>query len=578
MKSLLALFLCLLPLPAFAQIGPVGAISIGQTSVTGGTNGDCLIVSSGKVGQQVCGSGPVNPDSIVIGSATGGSEGTGTLNAASFLYQNGRAMVVDIPSFTSNFFGIGTVPALSSSSSGGATDCTGIFGQRNFAAGPSAGVALTNGCSNTAVGYHALNANQSNVGNTAGGAFTMAVLNASGADANTGWGYSVMSSMTNGTFNAGFGNSVFQNAVTGVSFNSGFGAHTFLSLTTGTENSGFGNSAFTAMTSGSNNTGAGSSAGAALTSGSGLTLYGRQALRQATSLSNATIIGTNAGDAHTSGNTVTMVGYQAAFHDATGTAFVAMGDSALFNNTVANDNTAVGEAAGFGNGGTYSATGNTLFGKRAGFNLTGSGVANNNAFFGAFAGHGATTGSQNTILGVANSSAGLAQVTTGSQNISIGYDNAVASATASGQLVIGNFIYGTGLTGTGATISTAKIGLGVKAPAVELDVVGTINASTAIVSTAGTIQYLGSGGGTADAITLTPSPALTAYATGACYTYKSTAANATTTPTIAISGLAAKTVVKRAATALAAGDITNGGIESICYDGTNLQLLNPVVN
>jgi hypothetical protein len=99
-----------------------------------------------------------------------------------------------------------------------------------------------------------------------------------------------------------------------------------------------------------------------------------------------------------------------------------------------------------------------------------------------------------------------------------------------------------------------------------------------VFNTASTIQYLGSAGGSADALTATPSPAITAYTSGALYFVKATAQNATTTPTIAISGLAAKTIVKRASTALAAADILDGMILQLMYDGTNMQLLNPVVN
>jgi hypothetical protein len=98
------------------------------------------------------------------------------------------------------------------------------------------------------------------------------------------------------------------------------------------------------------------------------------------------------------------------------------------------------------------------------------------------------------------------------------------------------------------------------------------------MNTAGTTNYLGSAGGTADALTATPNPALTSYGSGAFYLLKATATNATTTPTLNISALGAKTIVKRASTALAAGDIVSGMIMHLAYDGTNLQLLNPVVN
>lgn len=59
MNRLLALLLFLLSFPALAQIGPVGSISIGGTTITGGPPvvGDCLKVGSGnKLGQINCGS------------------------------------------------------------------------------------------------------------------------------------------------------------------------------------------------------------------------------------------------------------------------------------------------------------------------------------------------------------------------------------------------------------------------------------------------------------------------------------------------------------------------------------------
>lgn len=93
----------------------------------------------------------------------------------------------------------------------------------------------------------------------------------------------------------------------------------------------------------------------------------------------------------------------------------------------------------------------------------------------------------------------------------------------------------------------------------------------------GPLQYAGVASGT-DTITVAASPAVTSYQTGALYLVKSGGQNATTTPTLNINGLGAKTIVKRAATALAAGDILNGMMCLYVYDGTNMELLNPVVN
>ena len=87
----------------------------------------------------------------------------------------------------------------------------------------------------------------------------------------------------------------------------------------------------------------------------------------------------------------------------------------------------------------------------------------------------------------------------------------------------------------------------------------------------GTGVYVATVGGTADVITLTPSPAITAYAAGQTFRFISSGAN-TTNVTVNISGLGAKAVTKNGTTALAANDIPSGNIVSITYDGTRFQL------
>ncbi len=80
------------------------------------------------------------------------------------------------------------------------------------------------------------------------------------------------------------------------------------------------------------------------------------------------------------------------------------------------------------------------------------------------------------------------------------------------------------------------------------------------------------GGGTADAITATYSPAITALVDGQLCCVRATAANATTTPTFAPNGLTARTIVKKGGSALAVGDISADGHELILrYDLTNTQ-------
>jgi len=89
----------------------------------------------------------------------------------------------------------------------------------------------------------------------------------------------------------------------------------------------------------------------------------------------------------------------------------------------------------------------------------------------------------------------------------------------------------------------------------------------------GTGIYSATVGGTADAITLTPSPAITAYAAGQAFYWIASGAN-TTAVTLAVSGLASpKAVTKNGSTALIAGDIPSGALVGARYDGTRFQLV-----
>lgn len=80
-------------------------------------------------------------------------------------------------------------------------------------------------------------------------------------------------------------------------------------------------------------------------------------------------------------------------------------------------------------------------------------------------------------------------------------------------------------------------------------------------------------GGTADAITLSPSPAITAYAAGQRWSFLAEAIN-TTAVTVNVSALGAK-AVQKLGVALVAGDLTTGDLVEIEYDGTQFQMLTP---
>lgn len=93
----------------------------------------------------------------------------------------------------------------------------------------------------------------------------------------------------------------------------------------------------------------------------------------------------------------------------------------------------------------------------------------------------------------------------------------------------------------------------------------------------GTLNWV-AGGGTADAITATYSPAITTLIDGQICCVRATAANATTTPTFAPNGLTARTIVKYGGQALVVGDIRAISHELVLrylLASTRWELLNP---
>ena len=87
-------------------------------------------------------------------------------------------------------------------------------------------------------------------------------------------------------------------------------------------------------------------------------------------------------------------------------------------------------------------------------------------------------------------------------------------------------------------------------------------------------RYSATVGGTANAIVLTPSPALASYVAGEAITFIVASAN-TGAVTVNVSGLGAKAVTKAGAVALAAGDLAAGQIVTLRYDGTRYQDITP---
>jgi hypothetical protein len=90
-----------------------------------------------------------------------------------------------------------------------------------------------------------------------------------------------------------------------------------------------------------------------------------------------------------------------------------------------------------------------------------------------------------------------------------------------------------------------------------------------------TLMWLGTAAGTADVITATSVPAITAYTAGQTFRFISSGAN-TTNVTLNINAIGAKAVTKNGTTALVAGDIPSGAICTVVYDGTRFQLVGAI--
>lgn len=84
-------------------------------------------------------------------------------------------------------------------------------------------------------------------------------------------------------------------------------------------------------------------------------------------------------------------------------------------------------------------------------------------------------------------------------------------------------------------------------------------------------NWCGTAGGTANDITLTASPAITAYAAGQAFVYKSGAAANTGAMTVAVNGLATKAIQRNGVAVIAADHAANSWFR-ITYDGAAFQL------
>jgi hypothetical protein len=106
----------------------------------------------------------------------------------------------------------------------------------------------------------------------------------------------------------------------------------------------------------------------------------------------------------------------------------------------------------------------------------------------------------------------------------------------------------------------------------------TASTTRALYPTTGQVQdggflWGGTAGGTADALTITLSPAITAYAAGMRFRFiLSASANTGSGVTLAVNGLTAHTIRRRDNTSLSAGDLAPNALIDVTYDGTVFRI------
>jgi lysophospholipase L1-like esterase len=383
----------------------------------------------------------------------------------------------------------------------------------SLALGVNAGNYLTTGANNNFLGYNSGYSNTTGASNDFLG-YQSGYSNTTGSGDNF-LGYDTGYSNTTGVYNnflgyntgyfntTGFNNN-FLGYQSGYSNTTGYknnflGYNSGYSNTIGNSNNFFGDQSGYANTTGSNNNFLGNGSGHTNTTGSNNNFLGNGSGHTNTTGANNNFFGSNAGYSNTTAIGNNFLGSNSGYSNTTGTGNNFLGSNAGYANTTGSNNNFFG-----GNGpGYFNTTGsnNNFFGYQSGYGVSVSSNVSGDIFMGYKSGFSILTGgNNNTFLGFQS---GYSD-TTGANNIILGSYVDVPSATTSGQLNIGNVLYGTGLYTTASNSSTptttGKIGIGNSAPSYILHV-GQSSTPSGIVArfqnTSGTCDVnptLGAGG------------------------------------------------------------------------------------
>ncbi|HBB56589.1 TPA: hypothetical protein DCZ57_00960 [Patescibacteria group bacterium] len=340
-------------------------------------------------------------------------------------------------------------------------------------------------------GQRFLTSSTTDAGNLTIGYQSATNIDANGGLGNTGVGYQALGNATSTDYNTALGYQALlgDGTISNVGSSTAVGYKALKNNTRGNQNTAVGAGALYSNTTGNVNDAFGHSALYSNTTGAVNVAFGHMALYSNTTGTYNTAVGDGAMMSQTTAERNTGLGLSTLERNTTGSYNAAVGDAVLYNNSSATSTTAIGYRTAFGPS-IYSNQGGVYLGYQSGYSA--GNASDYNTLLGYRAGYGVTTGSNNIILGTATSSTGVNNLTTGSQNILIGNNIGLPSSTASGQLNIGNLIFGTGITGTGTTLSAGNIGIGTTSPYAKLSVVGeTVSSYFTATSTTATSTFAG---------------------------------------------------------------------------------------